>query len=272
VGDLTRRLACDGTVPPCNLYRGKHMSNTKDNSTETVQCKAQVFVVVPCYNEAERLLADAFVKWTDEHPDVAFVFVNDGSTDLTGTVLRELVETAPSRFALLELPENRGKAEAVRHGVLHALATGAEYVGYWDADLATPLDVILDFITVLGRDPHLLMVMGARVQLLGRHIVRKPHRHYLGRVFATCASLTLRLPCYDTQCGAKLFRACGPVAEAFKDPFFSRWIFDVEIIARLVARSGVNGRLAIYEYPLVHWEDVRGSKVRPADWWIALRV
>lgn len=252
------------------LLHGKQMSTTENNPAGTLGVKTSVLVVVPCYNEAERLHFDAFAKWTDENSGISFVFVNDGSTDSTGTLLRELVSTSPSRFKLLELSENHGKAEAVRHGVLYALAMGAEYVGYWDADLATPLDAILDFIAELERNPQLLVVMGARVQLLGRHIVRKPYRHYLGRVFATCASLTLRLPCYDTQCGAKLFRVCKPVAETFKDPYVSRWIFDVEIIARLVARSGVNGRLAIQEYPLMRWEDVRGSKVRPMDWWIAL--
>jgi hypothetical protein len=136
--------------------------------------------------------------------------------------------------------------------------------------LATPLAVILDFVEELKRNAQLLMVMGARTRLLGRDIVRKQYRHYLGRIFATFASMVLRLPVYDTQCGAKLFLNSEPVALAFRKPFISRWVFDVEIIARLICTTGVNPRAAIYEYPLIEWHDVKGSKVRFKDFWIAL--
>jgi hypothetical protein len=109
--------------------------------------------------------------------------------------------------------------------------------------------------------------MGSRVQLLGRAIERKHVRHYLGRVFATCASLSLGLPVYDTQCGAKLFRHTEALARALEQPFTSRWVFDVELLARLVRPGpGIAGITEdrIREEPLLSWTDVPGSKLRPA--------
>jgi len=116
------------------------------------------------------------------------------------------------------------------------------------------------------------MVFGARVQLLGRKIDRSVLRHYLGRVFATFASLVLRLPIYDTQCGAKLFRVTPVIVSLFATPFCSRWTFDVEIIARYIQRVGsvTTAASQIVEFPLYIWKDVAGSKVKPRHFLIAL--
>ena len=123
-------------------------------------------------------------------------------------------------------------------------------------------------LTLLEEQADVVLVMGARVRLLGRTILRSPYRHYFGRVFATLASLTLRLPVYDTQCGAKLFRVSETTMSVFREPFLSRWIFDVEVLARLGRALGVTGRGtagAVVEFPLTRWTDMAGSKVRPSD-------
>ena len=231
---------------------------------------AEIAITVPCYNEADRLNCDAFVQFVRKQRNVSFIFVDDGSIDETAQLLTAMAKSEPNNIQFMTFQTNRGKAEAVRQGTLIAIASDARYIGYWDADLATPLDAILEFADELKRKSDLLMVMGARVQLLGRTILRKHYRHYLGRIFATFASVVLRMPVYDTQCGAKLFVASAPVALAFRDPFISRWIFDVEILARLTCRSNVNPRFTIYEYPLTEWRDVKGSKIRLKDFWVAL--
>ena len=226
-------------------------------------------IVVPCFNEAERLRTDEFARFAAAVPPTGFVMVNDGSTDGTLEILRKLEERDPGRLVVLDLQPNRGKAEAVRAGMRHALRQDCRYAGYWDADLATPLAEIPRFVEVLEERSEYDLVMGSRVRLLGRSIERRPVRHYLGRVFATAASTLLRLPVYDTQCGAKLFRNTAEVAALFEEPFATRWIFEVEFIARWIRarRGGSRPHVAesIYELPLRQWHDVAGSKVRALD-------
>jgi glycosyltransferase involved in cell wall biosynthesis len=219
-------------------------------------------IVVPCFNEEKRLDGEAFLDYARRHPDVGFLFVDDGSRDRTAERLDRLRSSEPTGIAVHSMAQNSGKAEAVRTGVLVALGTDCESVGYWDADLATPLDEITRFREILRADPAILAVLGSRVRRLGADVRRRNVRHYLGRVFATGASIVLRLPVYDTQCGAKLFRADARVRNVFASSLSSRWAFDVEVIARL--RSGlddVQAQQLFYEQPLRPWKDVPGSKL-----------
>jgi glycosyltransferase involved in cell wall biosynthesis len=222
-------------------------------------------IVVPCYNEAERLNRLAFTRFSRQQEKVRLLLVNDGSRDQTAQLLTELAEGSQGRIQTLQLTCNSGKAEAVRQGVLQALTMSPQYVGYWDADLATPLEDIPSFVNVLERRPKTEIVVGCRLPLLGHEIHRQPVRRLLGRCFATAASWALGLPIYDTQCGAKLFRVNAETPLLFAESFATRWIFDVELIARLVSlrQSRTQVGTALYEYPLDRWEDVPGSKLRP---------
>lgn len=227
-------------------------------------------VVIPCYDEAKRLDAGRIGAFLHAERDVALVLVDDGSRDGTLALLRDLAAKHPGRVDVLALERNRGKAEAVRRGVLHALGRAPDYVGYWDADLATPLELIPAFARLLDERPELELVMGARVALLGHAISRRLSRHYVGRVGATLISLVLGFPVYDTQCGAKLLRA-GPLAERlFAQPFLAGWTFDVELLARVARDRAARGlpsvASALYEYPLPAWRDVPGSKIGGLDY------
>lgn len=231
----------------------------------------QCTVVVPCYNEAARFRSDEFEQFLKEHQygNIRLLFVNDGSSDGTLAIIESLRAKYPQQVSVLDQQPNRGKAEAVRNGMLRVIASQqATITGFWDADLATPLAQIKDFMDLMMADPALNLVFGARVRLLGRAIHRQPLRHYLGRCFATVVSLLLGLPIYDTQCGAKLFRVTPELTQVLAEPFHSRWIFDVEMLARFLdLYQGNTAPLEreIYEYPLPVWTDVAGSKVKPTD-------
>ena len=230
-------------------------------------------VVIPCYNEAKRLDYSSFRAYLTRASSLRLIFVDDGSRDGTVEVLQNVCSGFEDRTSILRRETNKGKAEAVRLGLLHSLQQySQEFVGFWDADLATPLPVIDTFVELLKIRPDINMVFGSRVKLLGRHVKRDARRHYMGRVFATLVSNILELPIYDTQCGAKLFRVSSGIESVLKDPFLSRWVFDVEIIARYRRAYGNDPKKLegmIYEYPLESWEDIAGSKVRPSDFFTA---
>jgi dolichyl-phosphate beta-glucosyltransferase len=229
----------------------------------------RVAIVVPCYNEGRRLPVKQFEEFL-ENSETNFFFVDDGSQDNTQEVLASLKAARPDRVTLIHQAENRGKAETVRHGICTAVDQNFEYVGFWDADLATPLAEIPEFMGVFADRPELDMVFGSRVKLLGRHVERKAMRHYLGRVFATFVSTMLGLPIYDSQCGAKIFRVRPNTRTLFEQPFLSRWVFDVEILARYLSEVGPEAATAaIYEHPLHSWVDVGGSKLKTTDFLVA---
>ena len=219
-----------------------------------------VCLVVPCYNEAARLRIADFLAHIDGDPRSCLCFVNDGSTDDTAAALDRLSKSRPGRIFVVTLAQNSGKAEAVRQGVNHVAATQQfAFVGYWDADLATPLSELAPMLDALARAPHCQLILGSRWRRLGSDIQRSAIRHALGRVFATAASFALDLPVYDSQCGAKVCRA-ESVGVLFGEPFTTRWLFDVELLARLRCDGAIEE--AAIEVPLTQWRDVGGSRLR----------
>jgi glycosyltransferase involved in cell wall biosynthesis len=215
-----------------------------------------VHLVVPCFNERERLDLDQ-LRALCADGRISLVFVDDGSTDGTADVLRALQRDAAG-VSLVALPHNQGKGAAVRAGLVHALAADPEWVGYLDADMSTPAVEIIRLIDLATATERFDVVLGSRLALLGRDIHRSPFRHYTGRVFATFASLVLHKAVYDTQCGAKLFRRTPAVAAAVATPFRSRWAFDVELLGRLHDAGTAPARF--WEEPLLAWHDRSGSR------------
>jgi dolichyl-phosphate beta-glucosyltransferase len=236
---------------------------------------AAATLVVPCYDEEQRLDGAALLAMVEGRPGLKLLLVDDGSRDGTRRVLEALAARRPERIGVLPLDVNGGKAEAVRRGMGQALAAGAAVTGYFDADLSTPPGEVVRLLDVMEeRGASATVVMGARVALLGTDIHRKTSRHYLGRLFATAASQLLAVRVYDTQCGAKIFRRSPALEAALEAPFLSRWAFDVELLGRLLAGTPEAAPVPVenvVEVPLRAWRDVPGSKLKPAAMVGALR-
>ena len=215
---------------------------------------AKVALAVPCFNERGRLDIARFAEEAERN-NLQILFVDDGSTDGTADFIAEKITDYP-RLGLLRAEQNRGKGAAVRAGVLRLAkeCPDAEWIGFWDADRATPLDEVrhmLGFHELEGGEVD--AIWASRVMRAGSRIDRRFNRHLFGRLFATAAGALLGVRAYDTQCGAKLFRR-EIVSSVFEEEFVSRWIFDVELYQRL-------GHDRIIECPVLSWTDQPGSKI-----------
>ena len=220
----------------------------------------EVCIIIPMFNEANRFEELSLSEYAKNN-DIVFYLVNDGSTDGTGHIIEGLSHRHQNIISL-NLSKNKGKAEAIRAAVLEISdSKKIDYVGYFDADFATPLSEIQCFIEA-AKATQKRFVMGMRIKRLGANIKRYKARHYMGRIVASIISeLILKIPVYDTQCGAKLIDF-NLAKKLFEKPFKTKWLFDVELIARMKALYGKDYCLNnVLELPLNTWIDKGNSKI-----------
>jgi glycosyltransferase involved in cell wall biosynthesis len=211
-------------------------------------------VVIPCFNEQARIgetLRVTLDYLAANAPTSELIVVNDGSTDATAAIVREVFSGTNIATRLLENFPNRGKGAAVRSGLLAA----REPIGLFsDADLSTPLEETPKLIDLIANG-DVDLAFGSRAldrSLIGIH--QPWRREQAGRVFNLLVRVATGLPFWDTQCGFKAFRldVCRPILEAARVNGFA---FDVELLL-LAQRAG----LRIREIP-VRWNHAEGSKV-----------
>jgi len=248
------------------LKRGKQKkTNMKNNNTNLTYA-----VVVPCYNEEDRFPFQQFLDFARSNPEVLICLVNDGSKDKTLALMKGFQVVAPSNVAVYNMPQNGGKSEAVRQGMLHVLKNySMNLIGFLDADLATLPEEFVAMAKYKETQPHIAGIIGSRIQRLGANIVRDDNRSLFSAVIKAFIKQILRTNLQDTQCGAKIFtRQLVPFI--FSKPFLTPWLFDVEIFLRIQKKFGKSTlQNGIMEYPLMHWTEVDGSKL---NWKHAIRI
>lgn len=219
-------------------------------------------IIIPCYNEAERLPLKEYHNFLQNDESCKLVFVNDGSTDQTLEVLKNIENQFPTQVKVINLEKNSGKAQAIQIATLQSLSENqmTKNIGYLDADLATSLE---EWLLISKKiENKVTFAFGSRIAKIDNNIIRKSYRHYVGRFIATFISNILKITVYDTQCGCKVFRR--DLAEVvFQDPFLSKWLFDVEIFFRIKNKFGEENLKEICrEIPIENWRDVAESKVK----------
>ena len=73
--------------------------------------RTKTIIIVPCFNEADRLRSEVFLDFLKNHPGIRFLFVNDGSSDRTPDILSNLKAYLPDYIEILTLEKNSGKAD-----------------------------------------------------------------------------------------------------------------------------------------------------------------
>ncbi|MGX1025217.1 glycosyltransferase [Psychroflexus sp. MBR-150] len=219
-------------------------------------------IIVPCFNEYQRINKKAYLKFLKHIPHVNLIFSDDGSSDYTVSVLKEIQEVFKDRVHVFVSERNQGKAEAIRSAVLYIKNQNLNpyKIAYIDADLSVSLEECCELSQYI--DDDIQFVFGSRISKVDNTIIRSPFRHYSGRMVATTISNILGIAVYDTQCGCKIFKS-GLAFKIFENPFISKWLFDVEIFFRIMQMfPKTELKLISREIPLKSWIDVGDSKVK----------
>tara|TARA_R110002167_G_C12503013_1_gene636523 strand:- start:26 stop:901 length:876 start_codon:yes stop_codon:yes gene_type:complete len=239
-------------------------SETVSGNARMLQ-KNCVGVVIPCYNEEERLLGKEFRDFAHSNLGYHLCFVNDGSTDKTLEVLEELKKGNESNISIYNCEKNGGKAEAVRQGMLHmAKDSQLDYIGFLDADLSTDFRDFDDLVETLDQSDFKI-VSGSRMSRMGADITKESARKIISMTINLIIRTILRMPFNDTQCGAKVMdRSVVPLL--FEKKFITKWLFDVEMFIRMRKHYGkVEAKKLICEQPLKRWIHADGSKLSMKD-------
>ena len=224
-----------------------------------------VGVVIPCYNEEDRLSSDQFRNFAYQNLGYHLCFVNDGSTDNTMKVLEELRKGNESNISIYNCEKNGGKAEAVRQGIQYLMQDEQlDYIGYLDADLSTDFRDFDDLVKTMETSKFKI-VSGSRISRMGADITKESARKIISKTINIIIQKILGMPFKDTQCGAKVMNR-EIASSMFQKKFITKWLFDVEIFMRMRKHYGKKEATnMICEQPLKRWIHADGSKLSMKD-------
>ncbi len=264
---MKKPVSLDEMVARINRILGNNyiQQYTETNVDTKIIGQFGVGVVIPCYNEENRLSSALFQDFIDKNVGYHLCFVNDGSTDNTLEVLKKLRNGNEDTISIFDCEKNGGKAEAVRQGIQYLIANKEfEYIGYLDADLSTDFRDFDDLVKTIGNS-NFKIVSGSRIARMGANIAKESARKIISKSINFIIQAILGMPFKDTQCGAKVMDK-EIASLMFQKKFITKWLFDVEIFMRMRKHYGKNDvKKLICEQPLKRWVHVDDSKLSMKD-------
>lgn len=210
-------------------------------------------IIVPCFNE-EKIIYNNLIKiyqfMIKQKVNFEIILINDGSKDKTELEIKKAINYLNSkRIKAFNLKKNQGKGYAVKEGVKKS---SGDYVLFMDADLATDLKEITNFIKIKDKFD---IIIGNRISKKAK---REIFRKLSGKISYLITQLVLGLDIKDTQCGFKLFNKKSLII--FKEQKINRWGFDFELLY-LARKKGFK-----IKEVLVKWKEMPDSKVKVIDY------
>jgi dolichyl-phosphate beta-glucosyltransferase len=218
--------------------------------------KPYLSIIVPAYNEARRItntLVDIDKHLAHETYSYEIIVVNDGSTDNTAEVVRNL-QRGIRNLRLIDNQENKGKGGVVKDGMLSASGTIRLFT---DADNSTSIDHINRMIPEFKDHDVVICSRSLKGSVLDP--AEPLYRQIPGKIGNLIIQILLLPGLWDTQCGFKAFSEESAL-KIFPLMKISRWGFDVEALALAKALG-----YKIKEVP-VHWVNDPYSHVSAATY------
>jgi glycosyltransferase involved in cell wall biosynthesis len=214
-------------------------------------------IIIPAYNEEQRIgktleaYSSYFKKKKSNSFNYEIIVVINNTSDNTEAVVKKY-QKKDNHISYLNLKRG-GKGYAVQEGFKYALKTKINFLGFVDADLATPPEAFYDLITKIN---------GYDGVLASRYLpesINMPamtfKRRFISRVFNFLVRSILLLPYKDTQCGAKLFTS-DSIRRVLPKLGMTQWAFDIELLYEMKKQGFV-----VKDIPTI-WRDVKGSKIK----------
>jgi dolichol-phosphate mannosyltransferase len=187
--------------------------------------ESRISVIIPTFNQARKITYS--LEKIKQAVELAFsnyelIIVNDGSTDNTLTILKDIA-VIDEHVRVISYTPNRGKGYAVRQGVLHS---HGDAVILLDGDLDISPDLIKDYVERLSTSD--LVIASKKHPESSVRIPRS--RAFLSRAFNLLIKVSIGIAQTDTQAGFKVGKG-DIMRKIFRNVSVNRYAFDVEFFA-----------------------------------------